>query len=161
MIFTDKPFSVGDYIVNDRIRGTVEEVGLRTTKIRTPLNSVATIPNGKLADNNIDNLGRRKYRRFKSKFTVSYDTPVEKLEELTQKATEIIENIETTRNGATRIYINDFGVYGIEIFISISFNVNDRNEELKSRHIAIKEILNICNELGIKIAVGIQSELPN
>ena len=161
MIFTDKPFSVGDYIVNDEIRGTVEEVGLRTTKIRTPLNSVATIPNGRLADNNIDNLGRRKFRRYKSKFSVSYDTPIEKIDELTLRATEIINNIDTTKDDVTRIYMNDFGVYGIEIFISISFDVNNRKEELENRHIVIKEILKLCKELEIKIAVGIQSEIIN
>jgi len=161
MIFTDKPFSVGDYIVNDEIRGTVEEVGLRTTKIRTPLNSLATIPNGRLADNNIDNLGRRKFRRYKSKFLISYDTSIEKIEELTTKATQIINNLETIKEDVTRIYMNDFGVYGIEIFISISFNVNNRKEELENRHLVIKEILKLCNELGIKIAVGIQSEIIN
>ncbi len=158
MIFTDRPFSVGDYIVNNEIRGTVEEVGLRTTKIRTPLNSVATIPNGRLADNNIDNLGRRKFRRYKSKLSVAYDTPIEKLDELILKATEKINKIDSTKDDVTRIYMNDFGVYGIEIFISISFNVDTRKEELESRHKAIKEILKLCADLGIKIAVGIQSQ---
>jgi len=161
MIFTDKPFSVGDYIVNDNIRGQVEEVGLRTTKIRTPLNSVATIPNGKLADNNIDNLGRREYRRFKSKFTVSYDTSVEKLDRLTQMAIERIESLESTREEQTRVYMNDFGVYGIEIFISISFNVNSRKEELENRQLAIKEIINICKELDVKFAIPLYHEPTN
>ena len=75
MIFLDKPFQIGHWITTDGIDGTVEEVGLRSTRIRTFSNSLVTVPNGKLADATINNHGLRVYRRFYTTLSINYDTP--------------------------------------------------------------------------------------
>ena len=59
LIFLDKPFQVGDWIQADSIDGTVEEVGFRSTRVRTFANSVIYVPNGKLSDMMVNNMGMR------------------------------------------------------------------------------------------------------
>jgi MscS family membrane protein len=71
MIFADRPFKVGDYIKGSDIEGTVLEVGIRSTLIKTPLNSVIYIPNGRLADMTLDNKGKPPV-----KFTLQFEIPV-------------------------------------------------------------------------------------
>ena len=62
----DRPFSVGDWVQIDGVDGSVEEVGLRSTRVRTFYNSLVSIPNAKLTTAIVDNYGERNYRRFKA-----------------------------------------------------------------------------------------------
>ena len=64
-IFTDRPFIIGDFIQIGDVIGTVEEVGVRSTRIRTLGKSLVTIPNNEISNSRIDNLSRRPMRRVK------------------------------------------------------------------------------------------------
>src|SRR5690606_33156269 len=63
MIFSDRPFQVGDWVKIGDAEGIVEEVGFRSSRIRTFYDSLLSIPNGKIVDTPIDNYGARVYRR--------------------------------------------------------------------------------------------------
>ena len=78
MIFLDRPFNIGDWVIVGNLEGTIEEIGFRSTRIRTFYNSQVTIPNSTLANANIDNMGKREYRRIKAFLGLTYDTPPEK-----------------------------------------------------------------------------------
>ncbi|MCK5856969.1 MAG: mechanosensitive ion channel family protein [Bacteroidales bacterium] len=153
MIFADKSFRVGDWIDNGEISGTVEEIGLRSTKVRTFHNSLVTVPNSLLSDNNIDNLGRRAYRRYKSTIVVKYNTPSNLIDEFTQQISELIEKHPDTRKDFYMVYINDFGSYGVKVLIYAFFVVDDWKNEMKARHELIKSILDLRDELGIEFSV--------
>ena len=71
------------------IEGTVEEVGMRATRLRTPAQSVAYIPNGDLSNQIIDNFGLRIYRRWKWTMGVEYGTSPKVLEEFALRSKEI------------------------------------------------------------------------
>lgn len=62
-VLVDKPFQVGDLVVIDDVEGTVEEVGFRSTRVRTATNSLVTVPNANLISSNVENLGVRAWRR--------------------------------------------------------------------------------------------------
>ncbi len=78
----DKPFRVGDYIRIGELEGTVEAVGLRSTKLRTPARSRVTIPNGQLAEQRIDCLSARDYMQVSFSLGVSPDSPTDALEKM-------------------------------------------------------------------------------
>ncbi len=78
-IFTDRPFQIGDVVTISGIDGVVEEVGFRSTRIRTFYNSQVTIPNSHLTSANVDNMGRRPRRRVKMTLSITYDTPPDKI----------------------------------------------------------------------------------
>jgi MscS family membrane protein len=150
MIFADHPFSVGDWIDAENVSGTVEQIGLRSTRIRTFYNSLVTIPNSKLSDNNIDNMGKRKYRRYKGNILIKYDTPTDVIELFIDKIREEIKNTDIIRQDFNMVYINNFDKYGLEILVYIFFIVPDWNEEMRAKHDLIAKILKFKEELGIE-----------
>lgn len=92
MIMLDKPFIVGERIVAEGIDGYVEDVGFRSTRIRTFDGHLVTVPNEKMAAGNIENVGSRPSIRRVMNLTITYDTPPDKVE----KALEIVR--ETLRD---------------------------------------------------------------
>lgn len=76
-VLLDRTFTVGDWIVVDGIEGTVERMGFRSTRVRTFYNSLVTVPNSKFITAEVDNMGERRYRRYKARFGLAYDTPRE------------------------------------------------------------------------------------
>ena len=153
MIFADHPFSVGDYITDGKMYGTVEEVGLRTTKIRTLHGSILSIPNSNLSDNNIDNLGERRYRRFKTKIIVEFNTDSEKLNTFVKRIEQAFVNHPHSRKDYYVINLNDFELYGIEILVNVFFIAPDWKQEMQYKHEYMLEILNIAKELEIVFAI--------
>ena len=76
-IFLDQPFNVGDIVKIGTITGVVEKVGFRSTRIRTFDKSLVTVPNKKMVDAELDNLGMRPVRRAKFNIGLTYNTSQE------------------------------------------------------------------------------------
>lgn len=157
MIFIDRPFRIGDRIVFDNISGQVEEVGFRSTRIRTRDNSLIYIPNGKLADMIVDNLGIRSYRRFKTIIGVTYDTPPELIEQFIDAIGKMVEAHPNTLNGYHQIYLNDFDGSSLNIYFNIYFEVETWPEELKARHQIMLGLVKLANTLGVQYAFPTQT----
>lgn len=157
MIFIDKPFQVGDWITASDIDGTVEEVGFRSSRIRTFRNSVIYIPNGRLADNVIDNHGLRKYRRFYTQLTITYDTPPELIEVFVEGLRKIVDTHPNTRKDNYHVYFNDMASHSLNIMFYIFFEVPTWGEELKARHEILMEIVKLARELGVNFAFPTQT----
>lgn len=157
MIFIDKPFQIGDWITSGDIDGTVEEVGFRSSRVRTFRNSLMYVPNGKLADSVIDNHGLRKYRRFYTKLGVQYDTPFELIETFVQGLRQVVEKHPDTRKDYYNIYFNDMGPSSLNIMFYIFFEVPDWSEELRARHEILLEIVKLANHLGVQFAFSTQT----
>ncbi|MGY6522086.1 MAG: mechanosensitive ion channel family protein [Mongoliitalea sp.] len=157
MIFIDKPFQVGDWITSGDVDGTVEEVGFRSTRIRTFRNSVTYIPNGKIADATIDNHGLRQYRRFYTTLTVTYDTPHELIETFVQGLRKIVLKHADTRKDAFNIYFNNLSSYSKDIMFYIFFEVPTWPEELRCRHEVLIQIVQLAEVLGVRFAFPTQT----
>ena len=80
IILLDRPFHIGDQVIIGKTEGSVKSIGFRSARIRTFYNSVISVPNSVLANANIDNMGRREYRRIKAFLGATYDTPPAKIE---------------------------------------------------------------------------------
>jgi len=94
MIMLDKPFTVGQRVTAGGIDGTVEEIGFRSTRVRTLTGHLVTIPNEKLATDSVENIGRRPSIRRLANITITYDTPPEKVEKAVSIIREILDNHE-------------------------------------------------------------------
>lgn len=157
MIFIDRPFQIGDWITSGDIDGTVEEVGFRSSRIRTFRNSVTYVPNGKLADTMIDNHGMRQYRRFYTQIRVTYDTPPELIETFVAGLRKIVENHPHTWKNNFHVYFNEISAYSLNIMFYIFFNVPDWGAELKARHEVLIEVMRLGKELGVNFAFPTQT----
>jgi small-conductance mechanosensitive channel len=96
-VIADRPFEVGDWVQIGDVEGTVEELGFRSTRIRTFYNSLVSVPNGNLVRAVVDNFGRRKYRRWSTHLNLTYDTPPERIEAFCEGVREIIRLHPYTR----------------------------------------------------------------
>lgn len=157
MIFIDKPFQVGDWVTSGEIDGTVEEVGFRSTRIRTFRNSVMYVPNGKIADAVVDNHGLRQYRRFFTTLTITYDTPPELIEEFVKGLQEIVLAHPKTRKDYFNIFFNNLSPYSQDVMFYIFFEVPTWPEELKSRHEILIHIVKLAKTLGVRFAFPTQT----
>ncbi len=157
MIFIDKPFSVGHWISSGDIDGTVEEVGFRSTRVRTFRNSLTYVPNGKLADATIDNHGLRKYRRFFMHIAVTYDTPPDLIEVFVLGLRKIVERHPNTRKDFFIIEFNEMGDFSLKIMFYIFFDVPTWPEELKARHEVLIKIVRLAEKLGVRFAFPTQT----
>lgn len=157
MIFVDKPFQVGDWITSNDVDGTVEEVGFRSSRIRTFRNSLIYVPNSKLADNTIDNHGLRKYRRFSTQISITYDTPPEMIEIFVKGLREIVEKHPHTWKENYHVYFNEMASSSLNIMFYIFFNVPTWGEELKCRHEILMSIVRLGKELGVNFAFPTQT----
>ncbi len=152
MIFIDKPFSVGHWITSGEIDGTVEEVGFRSTRIRTFRNSLQYVPNGQLADSAIDNHGLREFRRFFMHIAITYDTPPDLIEVFVQGLRKIVEQHSKTRKDFYIVEFNEMGDFSLRIMFYIFFAVPTWPEELKARHEVLIEIVRLAERLGVRFA---------
>ena len=152
MIFIDKPFQIGNWITSGEIDGEVEEVGLRSTRVRTFRNSLIYVPNGILADRTIDNHGLRVYRRYYTKLSITYDTPTRLIEVFVEGLNKIVENHPHTRKDKYHIFMNDFGASSLDIMFYIFFSAPNWALELQYRHEIILEILKLAEKLNVRFA---------
>ena len=157
MIFIDKPFQIGHWITSGDIDGTVEEVGIRSTRIRTFRNSVVYMPNGRLADSMIDNHGLRVYRRFYTKISITYDTPADLIELFVEGLKKIVMKHPETRKDYYEIYFNDMGASSLDVMFYIFFAVPTWDDELRCRHEILLSVIRLAEEMGINFAFPTQT----
>lgn len=157
MIFIDRPFQVGHWITSGEVDGTVEEVGFRSTRVRTFRNSVMYIPNGKIADATVDNHGLRQYRRFYTTLTITYDTPPELTEQFVKGLREIVLAHPHTRKDYFNIYFNNLSSYSLDIMFYVFFEVPTWPLELQCRHELLIQIMKLAETLGVRFAFPTQT----
>jgi len=125
-ILLDRPFHVGERIIYGGYDGTVEEIGFRSTKVRTLTGNLVSIPNSIIVNNAVENVGRRASIRRIMNVTITYDTPREKIEQAVAILRAILEEegirepIHPTIDGAElwpRVYFNDYNAESLNIFL--------------------------------------------
>lgn len=156
-ILIDHPFELGDYIVTNGTEGTVEQVGMRATRIRTPEQSLAYIPNGELSNMIVDNLGLRVLRRWKLIMGVEYGTKPVELGEFCERANEVINSNEWIASEKTSVTVNELGASSINILANIYLDVASYNTELNSKHELLLQLISLADEMNIGFAFPTQT----
>lgn len=157
MIFLDQPFQIGDWIVGGGVEGTVEEVGFRSTRIRAADTSIFTIPNSKLSEIVINNLGLRKYRRYRTTLGVRYDTPPELIDAFVKGIRKLIEIHPATLTDSYNVEFTGFGASSLDIMVNTYFLSLSWDNEQSSRHALHMSILKLAKELGVDFAFPSQT----
>lgn len=157
MILMDRPFQVGDWIKIPGAEGTVDEIGFRSTRIRTFYNSLVSVPNSEIANQKIDNMGLREYRRILTYVGVTYDTPTEKLEAFMEGIKNIIKANPNTRKDYFHVVFNRFGPSSLDIMLYFFFRVPDWSTELVETQNVFLEIVRLAEKIGVDFAFPTQS----
>jgi MscS family membrane protein len=115
-IFFDQPFTVGDTVTVGTVTGTVEKVGFRSTRIRTFDKSLVTVPNKKMIDAELDNLGMRPVRRVKFNIGLTYETAPEQIKAIVTDIQAMInQHPKTNQEGKVRF--QEFGSSSLDIMV--------------------------------------------
>ncbi len=152
MILADIPFKIGDWVLVDGVEGTVEDIGFRSTRIRTFYNSLVTIPNANMANAQIDNMGKRSYRRVSTHLDIEYNTSREKIENFVTGIREIIQKHPSTRKDSYHVYFSGYGESSLKIMLYFFFIADDWGEELKSKQDVYFKIFDLAHKLDIEFA---------
>ncbi|MBI39914.1 MAG: hypothetical protein CMF59_09960 [Leptospiraceae bacterium] len=157
MILFDKPFQAGEWIKVGEAEGTVEEIGFRSTRIRTFYNSLISIPNADLMNAKIDNMGRREFRRLLLKLGVTYDTGPDKLEGFLEGIKNIIKANPHTRKDYYHVVFHEYGPDSLIIMVYVFFKVPDWSSELVERQNLMLEIYRLAQSMGVEFAFPTQT----
>jgi len=152
MILIDRPFTIGDWIKTSEFEGVVEEIGFRSTRIRTFAKTLVNVPNSQLANMVIDNIDARSKRRIKMRIGITYDTTPENM----QKAIAAIENILHQHDGVDKefslVKFDEFEDSSLSIFLYYFSKSKDWATYLQVRQEVNLEIMQALEKLGLDFA---------
>jgi MscS family membrane protein len=152
-ILFDKPFQIGDRVIIDNYDGVVEAVGFRSTRIRTLTGHLVTIPNEKVVNSGLENIGKRPHIRWLTNITITYDTPPHKVEQAVSIIAEILDNHEGMHpDFPPRVYFNGFNDWSLNISVIAWYHPANYWDMQKWQQRICLEILRKFNDEGIDFA---------
>ena len=152
LIMFEKPFRVGHVIRVAGSEGTVEDVGFRSTRIRTADNSLISIPNNAVVNATVENLSLRQARRQRFFVQITYDTPREKVEALADGIKQLITDHPLANQSNFQVRFNNFSESSLDILVIFHLNVVDYTAELKEREEILLQIMGLAAEIGVEFA---------
>ena len=150
-IFVDRPFQIGDWVKIGSVEGVVEEVGFRSTRVRTFYNSLVTIPNSQTTNANVDNLGVRPRRRIKMTIGLTYDTPPDKVQAYVEGVRAILASHPYVQR-TYEVHFYNLGGSALEILVYYHVITPDWHEELAARSQNLMEFMRLADRLGVSFA---------
>jgi MscS family membrane protein len=156
-IFADKPFEVGDWVIVDGIEGTVETVGFRSTRVRTFYNSLVSVPNGRLVDTGVDNMGKRRWRRYKTTLGVGYHTTPDQMQAFVEGIRAIIQANPGMRQDYFIVEFHGFGATSLDVLVYCFMDAVDWTTELRTRHVLNLDIMRLAESLEVDFAFPTQT----
>lgn len=167
MIYFDKPFGIGDWIIFDGYEGYVEEIGFRSTRLRLWARHQVTVPNMKFNDHSVTNVGRRPLDRRIMNITIPYDTPPAKVREAVDILHEIFREPEVAEpfdfeQYPPRIAFNEFNDASLNIQVFYYYMLDAAKgrgywEFFQHRQLVNLRIFERFNEAGIEFAFPTQT----
>ncbi len=158
VLFADKPFELGERITVDGLDGTIEQVGFRSTRMRTLEGHLVTIPNGELANKSIINITKRPNIRRIMNITITYDTPPEKVAEAVAIVKDIIDNHEGMNPDLPpKVVFNEMNAASLNIFAIYWYHPADWWAYQYFNERTLMEIFRRFNAAGIDFAFPTQT----
>ena len=157
-ILADKSIRIGEWIKVDGIEGVVEDVGMRTTKIRTFEKSLITMPNQIVANHPIENYSRRGVRRFKMNIGLTYSTSGEQVKHIVHEIRYLLHNHENISQDETiLVNFDKFGDSALNIFVYAFTHTSNWKTYMDIRQEIQLRIMQIVEENGSSFAFPSQS----
>lgn len=155
-ILIDQPFRVGDTVNIGGVTGTVEQIGLRSTRLRTPDNSLISMPNSKVIAGHVDNLGARPFLRSRAILNLAYDTPPSQIEALCAGIRELLNSHPLCKKDSIAVYLNEFNATSLGVLVQFHLALKDWSKEQATKEEIYLAILTLVHELGISLTASPQ-----
>ena len=158
ILLGDRPFRKGDRIVAGDINGWVESVGLRSTRIRTLYDSLLVVPNGKLADAAINNMGARRKRTLLTTLPITSGGTPENLAAFTEAIRARLENDSDFAPQSSEVNINAIGANSIQIEIFAALATRSGYLSRGTIHKLFLDILRLAKEHDLGLGRGMDKD---
>ena len=152
-LYSQQPIRVGDFCRFGTFTGTVEEIGLRTTRVRTLANTLIAVPNSKLCNESIDNISARQKILYNPNLRLNYDTPPAQVRQLLENLRSLLSEHDRVLKDTCRVRFRNIAddSLQIEIFAHIDTTVwvefLELTEELNLR------ILEVVADAGTRLSL--------
>ncbi len=151
ILVADRPFRRGDWIEAGDAKGTVEHVGIRSTRIRTGTDSLMFVPNGKLADATVNNLGTRRHRVTNAKLLVAHGTGAEQLTAFMDEVAALIRGVPHVQPGSVQVGVGSITPDGIEVEFGCCLDVRSAADERADKTALMLGVLRLADRLRVRL----------
>jgi small-conductance mechanosensitive channel len=153
IIAADRPFKRGDFVTLGTIQGTVENVGLRSTKLRTLDDTVVMIPNSTITTDKVVNLTRRRKIRLVETIHIDHEASVEALRRLRDRIRGELLADDMVANENVRVGLETLSLYAVEVQIACYIRTTSYDEFIYQKHRIMVHLLAVIEESGVHRAV--------
>ncbi len=157
MVITDQPIRVGDFCLAGNIEGTVESIGLRSTRIRTLNRTLVTIPNGQFSAMSIENLTHRDKFLFRHKFGLRYETTAEQLQHVLEEIRKMLSEYPGVEPKTHRTRFVRFGDFSLDIDVLAYVLTPDWEGFLAAQEDLLIRLMGIIEASGTSFAFPSQT----
>ncbi len=157
LIITDQPIRVGDFCKIGNVMGTIEDIGLRSTRIRTLDRTVVSVPNGQMAAENLENFGVRDKIWFRPTISLRYETTADQLRYVLAEIRRLLYAHPMVESQSARIRFVRFGGSSLDLEIFAYVLTSDFNRFLEVQEDLLLRIMDIVEASGTGIAFPSQT----
>jgi MscS family membrane protein len=152
VIYSDRPYKVGDWIKIGGTEGTVEEIGIRSTRIRCFDKTMVLIPNKQVTNESIQNFSEMPVRRIKLYVGLTYETSTGDIQSAVERIRELLRTHPGIDQAFWLVNFTEMGAYSLDVMIYCFTKTTIWGEYLDIRQEILLKILDMCDEMGIEIA---------
>lgn len=155
-IAVDQPFREGDFVRVDNLQGTIEQIGMRSTRVRTLERTIVSIPNGKLADMQTETFAPRDRMRFSIELRLVYSTTVAQVREILANIDAALKKQPKLRKGSDSAILSQLSHQAMVLEVLAFFDTLDADEFNEIRQELLLEFLEIVESSGTQLALPSQ-----
>ncbi|MDX8394500.1 MAG: mechanosensitive ion channel family protein [Mariprofundales bacterium] len=157
MILLDRPFAVGDWIKTNEFEGVVEDIGFRSTSIRTFAKTLVNVPNALLANMVVNNIDAMPKRRIKTRIGITYETSTTQVNAALDGIRKILEQHQGVNQEYILVNFDEFHDSSLSIFLYYFSASTVWEEYLNVRQDVNLQIMQLLEQLGIELAFPTQT----
>jgi MscS family membrane protein len=157
VIYTDRPYRIGDWVVLDGAEGSVEEIGIRSTRIRTADRKLVIVPNKKVVENQIRNSSLMTHRRVQARLALTYSTPPDLLERTVAELDALVRGAEGFDPETALVAFEQFGESGQIVLVEVLTAETAYVPFMAMQQRLLLDIRRKLDELGIELAFPSQT----
>ena len=165
VIFTDRPFKIGDWIQTPDVEGTVENIGIRSTRVRAFTQALISVPNATIANSPITNWSKMGKRRIKTRLGLTYSTTKTQLRNILDDLKNMLKNHPDIHKDTIMIRFDEFGESALGVFCYFFTTTTSWAKFLEVREDVNFKIMEIIEKNGASFAFPSQSiyieSMPN
>jgi len=156
-LFADRPVRVGDFCAYGDKIGTVEEIGLRSTRIRSLERTIVSVPNAEFAQMQIDNFAARDQRLLKTSLQLRYETTPDQLRYVLAELRKMLLGHPMVTPSPARVRFVAYGAYSLDLEVFAYLRCQDQDEFLSIQEDILLRMADIVNKSGTGFAFPSQT----